>query len=116
MLFKKFSFILFVILFVVHNSFFSQNNPKNNLQSDEPSNLYLHVEGGVKKEQPVPIEDQISKYNIEQVNNMINAFETKKQYILNDQRQDSLAKENGWYDRVNYELTLLYKRKELLKH
>ena len=46
---------------------------------------------------------------------MINAFETKKQYILNDQRQDSLAKENGWYDRVNYELTLLYKRKELLK-
>ena len=45
---------------------------------------------------------------------MIKAFELKKEHIANDPNQNTLAKENGWYDRINYELTLLHKRKEII--
>ena len=53
--------------------------------------------------------------DIDQVNNMITAYELKKDYIANDPNQNALAKENGWFNRINYELSLLYKRKEVLQ-
>ena len=45
---------------------------------------------------------------------MISSYERKKDYITNDPNQNTLAKENGWFDRINYELSLLYKRKEAI--
>ena len=110
MLNYKIKIILVLFLFIITNNAFSQNETK----SDQSSNLYLHVEGGEKKEQPKSVEQIIAEYNLEQVNSMIKAFELKKEHIANDPNQNSLAKENGWYDRINYELTLLHKRKEII--
>jgi len=111
MLNYKIKIILVLSLFIFTNNTFSQNKD----ESEESSNLYLHVEGGEKKEQPKSVEQIIAEYNLDQVNSMINAFELKKEHIANDPNQNALAKENGWYDRINYELTLLRKRKEILK-
>ena len=100
--------ILFLSLFL--NNFHSQEK----LENGQSSKLYLHVEGGVKKEQPKTVEQIIAGYDMDKVNKMISSYERKKDYITNDPNQNTLAKENGWFDRINYELSLLYKRKEAI--
>ena len=94
----------------VDNSTFHQNN---NIQNS--SKIYLHVEGGEKKPEPKTAKEQISTYDIEQVNSMIQAYKTKIMYVSSNPEEDKIAIQNGWYTKINNELELLFSRKEKLE-
>ena len=54
----------------------------NNIQNS--SKIYLHVEGGERKIEPKTAKEQISSYNLERVNMMIQAYKTKIKYVSSD--------------------------------
>ena len=71
-------FLFYVLPLSAQNE--SINTSAVNSSNGEES-TYLFVEGGKRTEKPKTVEEQISSYSIEQVNAMINAYNTKLDYV-----------------------------------
>lgn len=90
-----------------------ESSVQHSSQNSNEQGVYLHVESGTKTPAAITFEDQISKYDIEKIKQLENAYQIK--YDQNKNESDNSPEYLKWSADILNKLSQLQSRKSQLQ-